>query len=334
MKNEKIWAFFLMLSDHFADDASGPPRGLYLEKDYRDENRIDLKVWNDTVSFLAEHKFNTLLIDVGDQVLYESHPEISAPNAFKKEFVKKMLDGVRAKGLTPIPKLNFSACHHTWLREYTRMVGSAPYYKVVSDLIAEVCELFDTPPFFHLGLDEEDYDCQKSCMEKVLIRGADLWWHDLYFYFGEVEKNGVRPWMWSDYFWRHPRLFLEKMPKSVLQSNWYYSTFRNYPPVPEGRALSDAGYQANRELLNAVKQEAYEKLDRAGFDQVPTCSSYSSRRNAFQTMCFCRDHISDERLLGFLTAPWLATDDEHKYAILNDAYRFYNGRKKAYPETL
>lgn len=334
MSREKIWGFFIMLSDHFADDASAPPRGLYLEKDYRDENRIDLKIWDETLDFLSEHKFNTLLVDVGDQVKLDSHPEIAAPNAFSKEFVVDMLDKARAKGLDPIPKLNFSACHHTWFRGYNRMVGSEPYYKAVSDVIAEVCELFGKPRFFHLGLDEEDYDCQVKYNEKVLIRGPGLWWHDLYFYFNEVEKNGVRPWMWSDYFWRHKKEFIEKMPKEVLQSNWYYNTFREFPPVPEGLELSDSGYLSNRNILNAVCQEAYEKLSDLGFDQVPTCSSYASRRNAFQTMYHCKNKVQDDRLYGFLTAPWLATDSEHKYALLNDAYRFYLAREKVYPETL
>ena len=63
---------------------------------------------------------------------------------------------LREMGLEPIPKLNFSTCHDTWLGPYARMVSTPKYYEVAKDLIAETIELFDKPRLFHLGMDEED----------------------------------------------------------------------------------------------------------------------------------------------------------------------------------
>lgn len=103
--------------------------------------------------------------------------------------MKQKLDEIRAKGMVPIPKLNFSCCHHTWLKEYRRMVSTPIYYQVCADLIREVCELFDYPELFHLGMDEENVGNQRF-RECVHIRRGDLLWHDLYFYFREVEKHG------------------------------------------------------------------------------------------------------------------------------------------------
>ena len=41
-----------------------------------------------------------------------------------------------------------------------------------------------------------------------------------------ASKRGVRAWCWSDKIWHAKDDFLKRMPKSVLQSNWYYG--RNF----------------------------------------------------------------------------------------------------------
>jgi len=103
------------------------------------------------------------------------------------------------------------------------MVSTDIYYGVCKDLIEEVSKLFDKPRFFHLGMDEETAAHQVN-HNYAVVRQGDLWWNDLYLFIAEVEKNGVRPWVWSDYAWHNAELFFKKMPKSVLQSNWYYGS--------------------------------------------------------------------------------------------------------------
>ena len=54
---------------------------------------------------------------------------------------------------------------------------------------------------------------------------------------------------------------------------------------------------------------AYRELSEAGYDQVPTGSTY--RKNDFQTQNFpalvrhCRKTVAPGRLKGFLMAPWI-----------------------------
>ncbi len=312
-----IFAYMIQLSHHMWDDEHAEPRGWYVDPRYQVKNDVDIKLWDDLVDFLAERKYNMALIDIGDGIKYESHPEISAVDAWDKDFLKSKLDAMRARGIEPIPKLNFSTCHDTWLGQYSRMVSTPAYYKVCADLIAEVAELFDYPRFFHLGLDEETYDHQ-SRFEIAIIRGKELWWHDAYFLFSECEKHGMRPWMWSDYMWKNKELFLEKMPKSVLQSNWYYYNFKTYP---ESHAYN-------------TYIKAYEVLADHGYDQIPTCTTWSNQLNTEQTLAYGRDKLSGEHLLGYLTAAWCTTQTQNRYYMLNDAERLYLARKKHYPETL
>ena len=317
MKNDMIWGIMLYLSDHmWADESSAP--GWYMDNPYNENISTTEKEWDMAVRFMAEHKYNLALIDVGDGIKYESHPEISAPNAWDKDFLKKKLNEMRALGIEPIPKLNFSTAHDTWMKQYRRMVSTPMYYQFCADVIREVCEVFGNPRFFHIGCDEEVPQHQLN-FEMIIVRNADLWWHDFYFLCKECEKHGARPWIWSDYVWKNEELFLKNMPKSVLQSNWFYDEFREYGDNMPGerRAI-----------------ECYELLDKHGFDQIPTGSTWLRASNLYQTVGHGKLKLSPEHVKGFLGAPWKRTDEGGIYAIFDEANKLYLARKKWYPETL
>ena len=319
MQDKLIWAYMMRISNHMWDDGTKETTHLmYLPASkYKEENEVNLNTWDMMMKFLSERKYNMLLLDIGDGVRFDSHPEISAPDAWTKEFLKQKIDEARSLGLEVIPKLNFSTGHDTWLKEYRRMISTPIYYKVCADLIAEMCELFDHPRFFHLGLDEETAGAQRN-FEMAIVRGAKLYWHDAFFLFGECEKNGARPWVWSDYYWKHPELFMQNMPREVLQSNWFYGEFKKYDPLDK----------------NYTYIKTYEDLDRAGYEQVLTGASYTFGYNGIQTVAHGKEKLTPELVKGYLTSPWNATAREFDYMLMWDADRMYQGRQKYYPETL
>ena len=104
------------------------------------------------------------------------------------------------------------------------------------------------------------------------------------------------------------------MSKSALQSNWYYNRFFT---MTEN---------------DIIKVKTYELLEKSGFDQVPTCSTWSRRLNAIETVDYLKEVISKERLKGFMTAPWFFTDKEHYYDLLSDASHFGDAKRKYYNE--
>ena len=317
-----MWSYLIHLSAHMWDDEFSVPEGLYLKNGYRETNGTDLEIWDDTIKFLAECKYTHVLIDVGDALKYERHPEISAPDAWDKDFLKKKLDEIRALGMTPIPKLNFSTCHDTWLKKYRRMISTPEYYEACTDCIREVSEVFGSPEYFHLGFDEEFPDYQIACQyDTCTVRGEHLWWHDLNLFVKECEKWGSRAWVWSDYYWHHKDIFIKRMSKEILQSNWFYGNIKNYTEEEK------KGYFA----LNAV--DAYSELSELGFDQVPTSSTWESTWNTYQTVCLGHERITSG-LYGFMTAPWKFTCARDKFVLKDDAYRLYLARKEIYPETL
>ena len=194
--------------------------------------RFDETLWNDIITKMSQVGMNMLVLDLGDGVRYRSHPEIAVENAWSVEKLKMELTKLRDLGLEPIPKMNFSTWHDAWLGKYEKMVSSDIYYTVCSDLITEGCDIFDKPRFFHLGMDEE-YEAEIEEMEQhykyQFTRKPNIYWHDLYFFLGQVEKSGSRPWTFFDE--RNPggaEAIYRKFPKSVALTAWNFEVLVDY----------------------------------------------------------------------------------------------------------
>ena len=269
-----------------------------------DHLRWDGGSWRRIVDHMVARGLNMLVIDLGEGVVYPSHPEIAVRGSWTPDRMRAEIAYLKSRGIEAIPKLNFSAGHDQWLGpEYGRMLSTPTYYRVCSDLIRDVAEIFDGPRFFHMGYDEEDARNQNG-LQMAIVRQGELWWHDFLWFVRTIEANGMRPWMWGDYAWHHED-FYARCPKSVLQSNWYYG--KEF----DSAKLGDA---------DRTTVEAFAKFDRAGFDQVPAVSNITCAENAAAAVAFCRRTISAGRLKGFLMVPWqftLADYDEHNLQAID-----------------
>jgi hypothetical protein len=258
-----------------------------------DHVRFDEAVFDRLTDYMAEKGMNTVVIDLEEALFYPSHPELAVKGTWSVERFQKKLDQLRAKGLEPLPKLNFSTAHDVWLKEYHKMVSTPEYYQVVADVISDAIDAFEKPRLFHIGFDEETHNHQRRHSISI-VRQGDLWWHDFLYIVKAVEKKGVRAWCWSDKIWHAKKEFLSRMPKSVMQSNWYYGhNFDLNQPIREGRECN--------------APNAYIELEKAGFDQIPTPSNWSVNDCVEKTVQFTKKHIAPERLKGFLAAPWVKT---------------------------
>jgi len=291
----KIWAMLLHLS-------------VNMWRKYYKDLQFDESVWNAALNKMVESDLNMIVMDLGDGIVYDSHPEIAVNNAWSTSRLKEELKKIRDMGLEPIPKLNFSTGHDAWLKDYGRMVSSKKYYDVCRALIEEVTYLFDSPRFFHLGMDEEKEQYQ-SPENYMIIRLNQVYWGDIYFLISEVFKNGSRPWIWQDYIRTHLEDFARHMPKSVLQSNWYNR--------------SNFGKPYNSSV------QAYLNLEELGYDQLPGGSNfYEGTDDCFiSNVKFCTEHIADERLYGFIQSPWKYTTEENRSHLLRSIELAGEGKK-------
>ena len=296
---------FLQLGNNMWSDVSVKDWALTKKEDLAEVSslevlRFDEEVWRRLTDRMAQKGFNAVVMDLGEGCIYPSHPELAVKGSWGAERLQKELARLRGIGIEPIPKLNFSTCHDTWLKEYGRMVSTPEYYRVCADVIRDVCEIFGKPRLLHLGYDEENFGNQRQYAYAV-VRQGELWWHDFLFFVKTGEKLGMRPWIWSDYIWRHKDEFLSRMPKSVMQSNWYYRQWFDFKSIPKERR---------------VHLESFLTLEKAGFDQIPCGSNWACDENIAGLVRFCRKNIAPERLKGFLMTTWGPTLPNHEAKLL------------------
>ena len=266
-------------------------------------------LWRKATDHAAAKGLNMNVIDLGEGLIYPSHPELSIKGSWTPERMRAEIARLNALGIEVIPKLNFSTTHNGWLKQYRRMLSTPTYYKVCEDIIADVAEIFDTPRFFHIGFDEETAHHQDNSRWGLYIsvRKGEFWWYDFLHIVRTVEKNGMRAWTWSDYGWDHPDYYT-RCPKSVLMSNWYYD--ESYG----GFELAENKTQCKKRL------QGFYELDKAGFEQVPCGTNWSGwKRRQLKIgaddvigklVKVCRRDISKKLLKGFMMAPWASCDTQ------------------------
>ena len=288
MENKMIWSTLVHLGNNMWNE-EGNYRGRGENRSNRCASpvlRFDRELWDKYMLKLKETGTDTIILDVGEAMRYESHPELAVEGSWTHAEMKAELEKLNGMGFEVIPKLNFSATHDIWLKEYSKMLSTPIYYQVCKDLIEEVCEVFK-PKHFHLGMDEESIDYQRN-FDYAVVRQFDLWWHDLYYLVDLVEKHNARAWVWSDYARNHPDEYVAKMPKSVVQNVWYY------------------GKEFDQNSSEEVKKRIYpiELFEKHGFDQVPTGSNFTCYENMELLVKYCKERISPEHLLGFMQTTW------------------------------
>lgn len=302
-KPDMMWAFLVHFGfnswyDTPLSEAPEDAKPGYKLRCRADHVRFDEEMWREMSVKLPAAGVNTVVVDLAEILKYPRRPELWVKGSWEPEKMQNEIRRLRALGLDVVPKLNFSAAHDSWLMDYQRMLSTKPYYEACADVIKDAIEIFTVdgkpPRYFHLGYDEETAPHQSADRYRMaIIRQGELWWHDFLWFVRQVERAGVRPWIWSDYIWHHREAFVKRMPKSVLQSNWYYCD--NFDPPKEW------------DLYAMV--HAYEWLEEAGFDQVPTGSNCgkNAAHNMSLTVDYCKPRIAPERLKGFMMGSWART---------------------------
>jgi len=292
---EKMWAVLL----HFGE--------LWGEKSYEhigiDRFRLDRDIWNKAIDKCEEVGVDTIIIDLCEGIVYKSHPELAVEGSFDHARMKQEIDKIQSMGFEIVPKLNFSAAHDIWLKDYSYMLSTPIYYKVVKDLINEVCDVFK-PRFLHIGMEEETLAGQKN-HRLVVIRQGELWWHDMHYIIDCIESNGARPWVWGgSYMWRDAETFLKNMPKSVMVSNWYYSD----------------KFDEESDDLKFIKNFTF--LNEDGYDQVPTGSTFGAEKNFENLTKYCCEILDPEHFKGMMLTTWERVDPDwmHKHRKAEEVY--------------
>ncbi len=331
---EKLWGILVHLS-----------MDMWTKKEYLDNplsHAFDEKMWNRIIENAKNSGMNAIILDIGNGIRFESHPEIAKEGAYSVEWMRAEVKKCREKGIALIPKLNFSTTHDMWLGDYAHMISSSVYYKVTADLIAEVSEIFDHPAYIHLGMDEEDNKHQAKC-GYVVYRQGEHYMKDLRHLVDCVKKTGATPWIWACPLFDMTELFVKEFrPEELVLSPWYYNAFRleHWTPVEsrkeyvayynEGEyAKMNIRYVEEDPFLVNFREKALPLMEK-GYRYIP-CASVFNRCdwNTVDLMEYFKENGIDRQILGYVTAPWVATlPDEIGKTFYEESFRFFKEAKK------
>ena len=265
--------------------------------------KVDESMWKSLTERAAGAGVNVFVFDLAEGMVFPSNPELAVRGSWEPERMKEEIARLKKMGMMAVPKLNFSTSHDHWLGKWRNYLSTPEYFGVCREIIRDVAEVFDETPIIHLGFDEENFFIQDvNKFRYKRLRTGEAWWNDFLWFVKEVEGYGMRPWIWSDGFWDKTEEFVSRMPRSVIQSNWYY------------RNEFDTG-----KLTGRMKKrvECYGEIDKAGFDQMPCGSTFVCRENFQKTAEYCRKVINPERLKGFFMAPWYyRTQEDNRAKIM------------------
>ncbi len=217
----------------------------------------------------AYHKVNYAVIETWGVFPFESHPEFCwQDRKFDKTELKRLILLGEELGVTLFPQFNllghatasrvitgkhavldfepslqpiFEPCGWSWC------LSNPETRRILTDLVMELYDFFERPPYFHIGCDEA-YDVG-SCAEcskhelKELIREHILYFHGLF------KAHGTRVIMWHDMLvnsaderWKGyvacggPELDMlyQELPRDIIIADWqYYYAIKDGEPPPE-----------------------------------------------------------------------------------------------------
>ena len=222
------------------------------------------------IRLAAYHKFNYAVIETWGVFPFESHPEFCwQEHRIDKAELKRLIRLGRELGITLIPQFNLLG-HAAASRAitgkhaildfdpalqplfepegWTWCISNPNVRRILTDLVTELYEFYERPPFFHIGCDEADNigtcrECRHHVL-KDLVRDHLLYFHELF------RKEGTRIIMWHDMLLKKgdPRWkgytvcglpehklseLYRELPRDIVIADWQYRTDKVDPGDPE-----------------------------------------------------------------------------------------------------
>ena len=300
MSNKEM-CLIISLGDNIGHDSTTRPTAH--NELFQTKMLTEKSAWDEIVIRAKEVGITTLVIDLADGINYKSHPELwLSEGGWTPEYMTEEVRRLKAMGFNVVPMLNFSAAHDAWLGEYGRMLGTSYYYKVVKDLIYEVCDIFESPELFHIGMNDENEASQKT-LTYACYRQFELLMHDVNFMIQCLRDKGARPWMWADIAAKDFEVFEANIEKDVVVSPYYIDSLFYDPILPMSTLPSDVNMR-----------ESYKKLTVAGYEIIPcgsncVASGYSLDHN----VRFAMENAVEDKVKGFMMASGRSTNERNKY---------------------
>ena len=297
----EIRAMYLRLGSLFRETAPWDPDGRF----YGPKTEIFWESLDKRVAKMAECGLNVVLLELMEGLRLKTVGKAVPDGAATPKELNAHIRAWKKLGVRTVPLVNFSIVHAGWMGFPSRMASSTPYQAFCRDVIAEVHEVLEKPPFIHVGFDGElpkgvlnwkAHDFRPSLLQ---CRQKEVLWKDVRTVLDAVEKTGAHAWMWSI---ADREGFVRNVPKTVFVSPVYtgntwepsHQNFdkENRPSLEKLLALAEDGYRlVPCGLLNT--QEWFIGGRRP--------STIDRRKNPAVMIGYTRPRLAAPKLAGFVT---------------------------------
>jgi len=217
---------------------------------------------------LVPMNVNTIVLRIGYNFEYKSHPELWADNALSKKDVKKIVNACETGGIRIIPLINLLG-HQSWYTNVRKLLEQYPQFSetpdvsikdqlggprvpgrcclsyctlhpevhdVVFDVVDEIVEVFEADAF-HAGMDEVYYIGDERCPRCSGRDKAKLFADEVIRIRNHLALNGKELWIWGD------RLIDGKTAGIGYWQGSYNNTHRAIDMIPKDVVICDWHYQ-------------------------------------------------------------------------------------------
>ena len=217
---------------------------------------------------LVPRKVNTLIIMVGYNYQYRSHPELAEENSLSITEVKSIVEACKQHNIRIIPQINMLG-HQSWANKTGMLLQKYPQFdetphvkmpekyawpnadglycksycplhpdvhKVIFDLVDEICEVFEANAF-HAGMDEVFYIGDDKCPRCSGKDKAELFAGEVRIIRDHLAKNKRELWIWGD------RLLDGKTTGLGMWEASFNNTHRAIDMIPKDVVICDWHYE-------------------------------------------------------------------------------------------
>lgn len=268
------------------------------------------------IRLAAYYKFNYAVIETWGVFPFESHPEFCwADRKIDKAELRRLILLGKKLGITLVPQLNLlghasasraSTGKHAVLdfnpalqplfepEGWAWCISNPETRRIQTDLVSELYDFYDRPPFFHIGCDEADSiavcrECRRRVL-KDLLRDHIVYFHDL------LRERGARIIMWHD-------MLLERHDKR------WYGYVANALPKHE---ISGLYKELPHDIIIADWQYGYKAKEDGPEPEWPTSKFFKNEKfdvivcpwSNFRGTKSLGQFAAQEHLTGLLATTW------------------------------
>jgi Glycosyl hydrolase family 20, catalytic domain/Glycosyl hydrolase family 20, domain 2 len=225
-----------------------PLRGMHLEMS--GSKKYKQRIYK-TLDAMAKMGFNLVVLEIGGRYESKLYPGNSWLPCWTQKEIKGFIAYSKGRGLLPVPGLNaighlgrapkiFPLTQKVKGKDKLVAMNLAhpKFYEVYFNTLGEIIDLFEQPPYIHLGTDE--FFNQVKMLEKLTGKSG----HEFYAEFlnksnAFLKSKGVRPVVWHDMLVAGKSNLeslngqltykaLDKINKNIIVDCWLYSAMKRY----------------------------------------------------------------------------------------------------------